>query len=414
MGEQIFQTSEVPIGEDTVDQMLVLAERIRASNGGEMDESAIQAVAEATGAPVEYVRLAIRLRSEKKEERPSFLAGMRNQFLTLEPTTRRYVTTATLASGCALLIDLEEGFQPNRYGIFQMLALALACVSLYYIGASRDRRTAALSGAIFGGGLFFMHHLFGFLLQMRMDSEPSFILVASGVGAVVGVLLNRIVDLNRGRLGLKDPVEDRQEMLRQLHRLRDRLHSGEQSLTFLSVDIVGSRKLKQLAADPLSVEFTFNEYHHFVERVTQRHGGRVHSTAGDGVISAFETPAQAFAAAKHVQTELFELNTFRNRIGSPIVLRCGVHSGTVVAPDASDLSSLNFADVIDGAAHLQKLAPPGGIVVSELTARQLPGGTAAVGAGWVDVHDLRGVVWPPKNTLSVGIRSSSPSLPHQA
>ena len=40
--------TELNMSDDSVDQMLVLAERLREANGGALDESAILAVAEAT------------------------------------------------------------------------------------------------------------------------------------------------------------------------------------------------------------------------------------------------------------------------------------------------------------------------------------------------------------------------------
>jgi len=76
------------LSEDGVQQMLILAERLRESSGGVLDDAAILAVSEATGAPPEYVRLAIKLRPQEKE---GLTDRVRNSFLTLEPATRRYV-----------------------------------------------------------------------------------------------------------------------------------------------------------------------------------------------------------------------------------------------------------------------------------------------------------------------------------
>src|SRR5579884_327393 len=84
--QRLAELNETVLSEDSVDQMLILAERLRAANGGELDESAMQAVSEATGAPLDYVRLAVKLRSERQKK--NFLATLRTQFLTLEPHTR--------------------------------------------------------------------------------------------------------------------------------------------------------------------------------------------------------------------------------------------------------------------------------------------------------------------------------------
>ncbi|HSI71903.1 MAG TPA: adenylate/guanylate cyclase domain-containing protein, partial [Fimbriimonas sp.] len=222
----------------------------------------------------------------------------------------------------------------------------------------------------------------------------------------------KIVDRNRSKWGLKDPVKDRQELLRQLHDLQNKLQSGKQSMTFVSFDVVGSTRMKQ-SADPLAVEFTFNEYHDFVERIARKHGGSLHSTAGDGIICAFENSTDGFAAAKNIQAGLIELNTFRNKIGTPLVLRAGLHTGTVVAPDATDASSVNFAEVIDLAAHLQKACPPGGIAVSTAAAAHLVGGFQAVGNQRVNVLDIEAAIWQPRQALALPAMAP-PALPEGA
>jgi class 3 adenylate cyclase len=67
-----------------------------------------------------------------------------------------------------------------------------------------------------------------------------------------------------------------------------------------------------------------------------------------------------------------------------------------VLPEAGDVQSVNFANVIDVAAHIQKACPPGGIAVSEAAATQLPGGPSSVGSEWVETPESKGVVWLPR------------------
>gem|GEM_PF-496080 len=408
---------EIPISEDSVDQMLVLAERLRQQNGGQLDDNVIQAVSEATGAPLEYVRLAVKLRSEKQKR--SLLSTWRAQFLTLEPETRRYVAAGMFGTaGAALTIieaKVDKIYQPidgSSYGVFAMVGLVAFLLGLYNVAIARDSRVAAVSGAILTGSYFVMRSLFAMLLAVTLRVESILLIPVVIAGAVLGLAAHRLFERNRNKLGLKDPLKERQELLKQLHELRDKLHSGEQSMTFLSVDIVGSTRMKQ-NADPLAVEFTFNEYHHYVERITRKHGGRVHSTAGDGVICAFDHPQSAFSAAKNIQGELIELNTHRNKIGIPIAVRCGVHSGTVVAPDAEDVTKLNFAEVIDIAAHLQKASPVGGIAVSEPAASHLIGGMSAVGPRRLQTMEIAAAVWLPKQLAEPGL-ATPPPIPNNA
>ncbi len=407
--DALFHENHPEMTEDSVEQMLALAERLREANGGELDESAIQAVSEATGAPIEYVRLAVKLRAEK--EKKTKIGNLRAQFLTLGPETRRYVFSGIGAALGAMfsvvgtrMNQVTESANGSSYSILGMLGILCLGLAAYNISLARDSRTATMSGAIYGGGFYLMSALFSMILQVRAEFSEWMLIPFAVLGAVGAMLLFRLVEANRTKLGLKDPVKDRQDLLRQLVDLQDKLRSGEQSMTFACFDIVGSTRMKQ-TADALAIEFTFNEYHDFVERISRKYGGRVHSTAGDGIICAFENPSQAFGAAKNIQAGLIELNTFRNKIGTPIVLRAGIHSGNVVAPDAEDVTTVNFAHVIDMASHIQKVCPPGGIAVSSAAAAHLAGGFDAIGPDRARAMDHEAAIWLPKMPTSLPLPS---------
>lgn len=386
--------------------MLELAERLRESSGGVLDDAAILAVSEATGAPAEYVRLALKLRPQNT--RKKFGDQVRDAFLTLEPDTRRYVASAGAATAVGFVLALAQRFQ-DPYQIYGVLCILALTGGLYNVAVSKDSKIAAFSGAVLGGLSCVAFAVLAAVL--RVENPAAVLLIPlSLAGALVGLLLHKIVDQHRNKLGLNDPVRERQELLKQLVDIQDRLRSGEQAISFVSVDIVGSTRMKQMA-DPLSVEFTLTEYHKFVEMIARRYGGRLHSTAGDGVTLAFDSPSQAFGAARTIQTGIIELNTFRNKIGIPIVLRCGVHTGKVVAPDATDVTTINFAEVIDISAHLQKACPPGGIAVSETAARMLPGGVGSVGTERVQIDGTSGYLWLPKSLARPQPASGPPPIP---
>lgn len=98
---------------------------------------------------------------------------------------------------------------------------------------------------------------------------------------------------------------------------------------------------------------------------------------------------------------LFEFNAFRNRLNTTIELRAGLHSGTVSAP-GMDASRVDFAHVIDLAAHLQKEADPGTLAVSREAAKDLPKGLDSVGDDRMTVSGVEAALWRPK---------SKPNLP---
>lgn len=392
--------------------MLLLAERLRESHGGELDDEAIVAVSEATGAPVDYVRIALARRPAA--EKQTATKRMRSAYLSLDPEERRWIGAAACGGAFGFFSALDSISGSSSYGLFGICLIIALILGAYNAATSKTTRVGAISGAILGGIGFLSHSMFGLLFQARYVVEPWMMIPLTLGGALGGYFLQRIVGANRKSLGLRDPAVERQELLRQLHDLQDRLTSGEQAMTFLSVDIVGSTQLKA-GVDPLKVEFTFTEYHRFIEMATEKYGGRVHSTAGDGVICAFDHPQPAFQAAKNIQIGIIELNTFRNRLDAPLVLRCGIHCGAVVAPDARDVKSVNFAHVIDVAAHLQKVCAPGGIAISRKAALALTGGLATVGSETVSVDGVDACQWRPRTVAATHVPDSPPPfLPGEA
>lgn len=391
--------------EHDVQEMILLAARLRESHGSELDDDAIQAVSEATNIPADYVRIA--LASSPAVERRGGLSRLRSLYLSFDPDVRRYVASSWLASAAGFLGAIGSVFgDPSSFlGIATMVCVLGA---LWNCSQARDSRVASISGALFGGLWFVSNAAFLFLYSFWMNAHgppPVLLLLYIAVGAIGGGVARRLVDRSLSRLGMKDTADSRQELLRQLVELQDRLTTGERSMTFLCVDVAGSTKMKE-GAEPLDVEFTFTEYHRYVEAVIRRHGGTIHSTAGDGVTVAFDDPAAAFRAARNLQSGLIELNTHRNRLGVAIRLRIGMHSGTIIAP-GQDIQSVNFAHVIDIAAHLQKVCPIGGVAVSEAAARGIPGGTTSIGEETVVAQDVGAVVWRPKVELAVGSTSAT-------
>jgi class 3 adenylate cyclase len=80
---------------------------------------------------------------------------------------------------------------------------------------------------------------------------------------------------------------NRAALLDQMFALQRQLTEQKRRAAFLSVDVVGSSAIKQAAlttGDELAVEHAFVQYHRWVEQVVCAHGGRVHATAGDGVM----------------------------------------------------------------------------------------------------------------------------------
>lgn len=407
--ERTLEFRDAANDQQDVHEMLLLASRLKESHGGDLDDAAIMAVAEATGATPEYVRLALRS-VPAKEARRTPLQRVKSFLLSLDPVVRRYVAAGYLGTGAGVANAILATF--GDPGSLLGIAVTLCAVgALWNAAVSPDRRTAMVAGALFSGLGFVANALalaiISFFHSIPSGPSPIAMILAVAGSALIGSIAYRYRTRAQARSGPSGSGSERQELLRQLVELQDKLRSGEQTMSFLSLDIVGSTRIKELA-DPLAVEFTFTEYHRFVETVVGRHGGRVHSTAGDGVTCAFDHPQQAFAAARNIQSGLIELNLHRNRVGVPIKLRAGIHHGSVISTGPS-LQNINFSHVIDIAAHLQKACPEGGVAISIPAASMLAGGEASVGPDTIVVQNVSARIWRPRSAIPVP--GPSPAAP---
>ncbi|MBA3726029.1 MAG: hypothetical protein H0W86_06155, partial [Armatimonadetes bacterium] len=159
------------------------------------------------------------------------------------------------------------------------------------------------------------------------------------------------------------------------------------------VDVVGSTRIKA-ATDPLASEYTFGEYTKFVVASGKQFEGKLHSTAGDGIMLTFEHPRQAFKAARRIQGGMIEFNSFRNKTDHPFEVRCGIHTGAVMT-SGQDVRSVEFSHVIDVTSHVQRIAPIGGIAITDDAAVFLPGGGKSVGDDTAEVHGEKVFLWSP-------------------
>lgn len=385
--------------------MLSLAARLRESSGGMLDDAAIEAVAEATGAPTDYVRVAIKsLETPKKQ---TLLDKTRQQIVSIDSRLRSSVAVASLGLASGVLWTGAAGL---RAGDQLMASLGVVAIFAALITAwnSRDRQSSSLLGLMWGGVHFFSFQIIagiaGFFPWIHQFEKPwpmviVFLLGGFFAGAVGFDIWKKV----KASLGFRDAAEERQALVQQLMDIQDRLKQEEMKATFLSLDVVGSTRMKA-ENDALSVEFTFSEYHRYIETLANRHGGRIHSTAGDGVICVFDEPSHAFDAGRAMLGGLFEFNTFRNRLNTGIELRAGLHTGTVSAP-GNDASRVDFAHVIDLAAHLQKDAEPGTLAVSREAAMDLPRGLDSVGPDRFTVSGVEAALWRPRS------RSKLPPTP---
>lgn len=240
----------------------------------------------------------------------TFLAG----------SPRRAALTSLAASAASLLVDL----------------LPIGHFGIEFVTDERMRYSIPISVAVFA--------IIGAIM---------------GMGALVQQRASRDASLQRN---------DEATIVGEMLRIQWQLSNQATEICVMVVDAAKSAMMKQ-SADPLAVEYSFREYQNWIAEICQKLGGRVHSTAGDGAVVAFDNCVDAFLAAKRIQTDLERFNREDNRLDTPFKLRIGLHTGRV----QGDLNKVVYTDVIDIAAHVQGAAPIAGIAVTdEVVARLSP------------------------------------------
>lgn len=202
-----------------------------------------------------------------------------------------------------------------------------------------------------------------YITQNQANIVASYVLATlTGLFAGLGAMVEERAYLARRR-GQNAP----EMLLTEMIELRRLLNRGEQHRCVMVVDAARSSVMKA-KSDPLVAEWSFRAYQEFLTAEVNRHGGRIHSTAGDGAIAVFEDAASAFNCARAIQTNISEFNQGVNRLKDPFRLRIGLHCGVVTG----ELEEVQFAAVIDIAAHIEAASQVGGIAVTAAVAEQLP------------------------------------------
>src|SRR5712691_1353782 len=159
---------------------------------------------------------------------------------------------------------------------------------------------------------------------------------------------------------------------------------GERKLvTVLFADVVRSMDLAE-RVDP-------EEWHRLLDRLfriltggVHRYEGTINQYTGDGIMALFGAPIahedhvqRACAAALDLARELGALaEDVRRESGLEFAVRMGLNSGEVVVGRIGDDLRMDYTaqgHVVGLAARVQQLAPPGGITVTEQTARLAAG-----------------------------------------
>jgi class 3 adenylate cyclase len=141
-------------------------------------------------------------------------------------------------------------------------------------------------------------------------------------------------------------------------------------------DLAGSTALGE-RLDPEVLRGVQERYFAASASALRAHGGQVEKYIGDAVMCVFGLPAaneddalRAVRGALDLTVAVEQLNlTLREELGVELAVRVGVNTGEVVAGDHTTGQALVTGDTVNTAARLEQAAPPGGILIGELTHR---------------------------------------------
>lgn len=168
---------------------------------------------------------------------------------------------------------------------------------------------------------------------------------------------------DRERRSLKQHMEERLELDRRI----EEDYSVEGS--FLDVDVVNSYGMKAESTRADHIVLSFERFRSFVGEVVQESAGHVLNSNGDELMCYFESPLDAVRASARILDRLPGFNERMNLLGVPFRFRLGIHTGRCLV----DLDQgVAYSSVLDVAGHLQKLAEPDSLLVSQHTLDALP------------------------------------------
>jgi len=139
---------------------------------------------------------------------------------------------------------------------------------------------------------------------------------------------------------------------------------------------VGAERLREVMADLLDRSTA----------VVKRYGGTLSQFTGDGIMAVFGAPialedhaVRACLAALGLQEETKRLAVdARDRDGIDLGLRVGLNSGQVIAGEIGSgaFGYTTIGEQVGMAQRMESVAPPGGVMLSESTARLVEGAVA--------------------------------------
>ena len=163
-----------------------------------------------------------------------------------------------------------------------------------------------------------------------------------------------IAVVNQIKSAVVVPQSTRMSLLRDYAASKQILSQAKKDLAFLSIDVVGSTKMK-IGEDQITIEHAFAEYKKFLERIFRECRCWKMAWTPDGVMTCFLTSDEAATAGRRLLVELDWFNRDVHQLRTKFHVRCGMNAGEVMFPDEKSMEEISD-EVIDVAGHMQKYA----------------------------------------------------------
>jgi class 3 adenylate cyclase/predicted ATPase len=151
-------------------------------------------------------------------------------------------------------------------------------------------------------------------------------------------------------------------------------------VTVLFADLVGFTPFAE-ERDAEEVRDTLERYGAIAREVVTRYGGTVEKFIGDAVMAVWGTPTAHEDDAERAVRAALELTDAARSLGPEIQARAGVLTGEAAVNLAATDQALLAGDLVNTAARLQGVAPPGTVLVGESTMRATSASLAYEPAG---------------------------------
>ena len=143
-------------------------------------------------------------------------------------------------------------------------------------------------------------------------------------------------------------------------------------VTVLFADLVGFTPFAE-EQDPEETRELLTAYFDRTRLVIERHGGRVEKFIGDAVMAVWGTPVAHEDDAERAVRAALEVVAAVDGLGPGLEARAGVLTGEAAVDLEATDEALVAGDLVNTAARLQSVAPPGAVIVGESTMRAVSG-----------------------------------------